>query len=152
MQAKRVVGRASNVMSRWVACWHLNCSLIGKNMHVLSLPILWVLTTETLFWYAGLQLQRCFYFFYSFVYSCIACINNYFLCTLGLVMDVQSLGCPEYENFKVVAFNCPCRAVNRKHVIKDQAWACQTKACCACCANYNIYMYVFLIDLPVQNT
>ena len=73
---------------------------------------------------------------------------------MGLVMDVQNRTCPEYVKLKVAVLNCQCRADKRKQVIDDQALACQTKACCACCANYNIYMYmyVFLINLPVQNT
>ena len=83
-----------------------------KNMHVSTLPILWVLTIKTVFWCAGLQLQWWFYFLFMYI-SYIACINHSFLCTIGLVMDVQNRACPEYVKLKVAVLSCPYRADKR---------------------------------------
>ena len=84
-----------------------------ENMHVSTLPILQVLTIKTVFWCAGLQLQWWFYFSILMYISYIACINHSFLCTVGLVMDVQNRTCPEFVKFKVDVLNCQCRADKR---------------------------------------
>ena len=47
-----------------------------KNMHVSTLPILWVLTIKTVFWCAGLQ--WCFYIVIFLYIPYIACINHSF--------------------------------------------------------------------------